>query len=378
MKYKVGTVIEFNDNVRHGIGEIVETDSGTGNCLYLVKLLGEHAGKGHKGKGFSKKKYKTNDYYFISECSVVSDVKTEEIHITRKGSEVHAVLKNGGEVVDRSKAVCSPEDEFDFWKGSSLAYSRLIAHTCENTKADPEPEYVEIVSGEGIANGYKVGDVCKVLENFTEVYKLSRISDELIQIVSKTDTKSLKAVKRAAKPGEYVMLVKKYKLSFSFDDIGNIMKAKFANSHGVKCDSHDYVVFQEEPQEGLWPYLNNEFVVLEGYEPPKKFVPHLKHTNLGYDYGTIGKETPLKDVTGKALYVGDLVIAIETETGRIAQPNFVVYSDTITGKKDFVRGIEMVCKKTGEIEGFVVVKQKSYKDLKNGEVHAGIKAVTEE
>lgn len=139
MKYKVGTVIEFKTPDRHGIGEIVEVNTGSNKKSYLVKLLGKSAGTGHKGNGKSKEKYKTNDYWFVRENGVISIANPEEIHITRKGNEVHAVLKSGGQVVDRAKAVCSPDDEFDFWIGSSLAFSRLIAHTCENTKADPEP-----------------------------------------------------------------------------------------------------------------------------------------------------------------------------------------------------------------------------------------------
>lgn len=254
MKYKVGTVIEFKGfkgEEKHGIGEIVETDTD----LYLVKLLGKNAGKGHKGNGISNKKYKTNDYYFFPEDSVVSDVKTEEIHIARKGNEVHAVLKKGGEVIDRSKAVCSPEDEFDFWKGSSLAYSRLIAHTCENTKADPQPDY---------------------------------------------------------------------------------------------------------------------------YEPKKKFVPHLENKR-GRNFGTIGEETPMSDITGKKLHVGDLVVVIDKKTGMIFEQSFVVFLDAnFYEKKAFVMGIGDACKKSGEIKGFIVVRQKSYKDLRNGETYGIIKAVLEE
>lgn len=49
----------------------------------------------------------------------------EEIHITRKGSEVHGILKKDGKVIRRSVAKCSPEDEFNFHTGAELAFNRL-------------------------------------------------------------------------------------------------------------------------------------------------------------------------------------------------------------------------------------------------------------
>lgn len=369
MKYKVGEVIKFKADGKHGIGEIVEADG-----VYLLKLLGENAGTGHGGGGYHKGEYDAKDYWFVTETEAISVARPEEIHITRKGNEVHAVLKKGGEVVDMAKAVCSPEDEFDFWRGSSLAYSRLIAHTCENTKADPEPEYVEIVSEEDIANGYKVGDVCKVLENSTEVYKLSRISDELIQIVSKTDTKSLKAVKRAAKPGEYVMLVKNG--GFSFDNIGNIMKVYKTVGEVTVCLSSEFVVFQEKPNNGSWSYLQEEYVVLEGYEPPKKFVPHLEHKD-GENFGTIGEKTLMNDAFGKELFVGDVVKVICPEDPARSYYDFVVKTERYEGKP-FVMGIEMDCEVSGEIKDAIVVKVKSYEQINDCEWHGHVKAVLEE
>lgn len=377
MKYKVGTVIEFNADGNHCIGEIVETDSGLFKKYYFVRILGKHEGYGHNGFGNTKWKYNKNDYYFVDEEEVLSVVNPEEIHITRKGNEVHAVLKNGGKVIARSKAVCSPEDEFDFYTGANLAFSRLTAQTCEEKKADPEPEYVEIVSKEGVVNGYNVGDVCKVIRNTKDYFKLSSVSDGLIQIVSKTDTKPLKVVKRAAKPGEYIMLVKHG--SFSFDDIGNIMKAHKTVGEVTVCFSSGFVVFREKPDKGLWSYFREEYVVLEGYEPTKKFVPHLESIEKGTNYGTIGEETPMKDILGKKLYVGDLVVIVEKETGRITEQKFVVCNDTIRdGKKAFVMGIERKCKKSGEIKGFCAVKQRSYEHLLDGETVGLIKAVLKE
>ena len=50
----------------------------------------------------------------------------QEIHITRKDNEVHAILKENDKVIKRTVAKCHPEDAFDFKVGSKLVYDRLF------------------------------------------------------------------------------------------------------------------------------------------------------------------------------------------------------------------------------------------------------------
>ena len=52
--------------------------------------------------------------------------KEQSIHITRKGNDIHAILKENGEVIKRSKAICCKEETFDFEYGSKLAVDRLF------------------------------------------------------------------------------------------------------------------------------------------------------------------------------------------------------------------------------------------------------------
>lgn len=376
MKYKVGTVIEFNTEDKQGTGEIVELNTGSNKTAYPVKLLGKSAGTGHKGNGKSKKKYKTNDYWFVRENGVISIANPEEIHITRKGNEVHAVLKSGGQVVDRAKAVCSPDDEFDFWIGSSLAFSRLIAHTCENTKADPEPEYVEIMGDSGALHCFEVGDVCKVIERLDEYVCVEGIHNKEQQIVINDDIKPIKVVKRAAKAGEYIMLVD---CLFSFNEIGDVLKVSDHESNYALVSPINHLkktdIYSNAAADGYWNYPDCEYVVLEGYEPPKKFVPHLENIRYGENYGTIGEKTPMKDVTGKTLYVGDTVILINKKSGFVYDEHHYVVKSRM---KYFIMGIEVCCHNSGEIDGYLAVKQKSYKDLSNGLEYNGIKAVLKE
>ena len=55
------------------------------------------------------------------------------IHITTDGKTTHAVLKEGGKVAKRAKAVCSPHDEFDFETGARIAFDRLCTSLAENS-----------------------------------------------------------------------------------------------------------------------------------------------------------------------------------------------------------------------------------------------------
>ena len=49
-----------------------------------------------------------------------------ELHVTTDGTTTHAVLKEGGKVVKRAKAVCSPDDEHSFETGARLAIDRVF------------------------------------------------------------------------------------------------------------------------------------------------------------------------------------------------------------------------------------------------------------
>lgn len=373
MKYKVGTVIEFSSGLE-GIGEIVETESGSKNKNYLVKLLGKNAGKGHNGNGFSKKQYETDDYWFVREPQVLSVVESEEIYITRKGNTVHTVMINGGQVVGRAKAICSPEDEFDFQIGASLALERLFPKKPEETEPD-EPELVEIVENPGSFHFFEAGDVCKVVDRNDPYVHVEKIQSGESQVVSKDDIIPIKPVKRTAKAGEYIMIVSNN--VFTHNMIGDVLKVNRYNGHCAEVLPKDHPkernVRSSAKSDGHWNYCNDEYVVLEGYKPPKKFVPHLE--GMFGNYGTIGEETPMKDVTGKTLYVGDTVLTIDKQSGYVNDYHHYIVK---RGLKYFVMGVEACCQKSGEIDKYLVVKKKSYKDLTNGLEYMGIKAVLKE
>ena len=97
--------------------------------------------------------------WYWEKCNEIKEIKfndlfdnnnyEQEIHITRKNQEVHAILKENGKVIKRTVAKCHPEDEFDFKVGSKLAYDRLFEKD-ENVEANkPKHEF-------------KVGDKVKI------------------------------------------------------------------------------------------------------------------------------------------------------------------------------------------------------------------------
>lgn len=69
---------------------------------------------------------------YISERDI-ERVESKSIHITTDGKTTHAVLKEGGKVSKRAKAVCSPHDEFDFNTGARIAFDRLCTSLAENS-----------------------------------------------------------------------------------------------------------------------------------------------------------------------------------------------------------------------------------------------------
>lgn len=69
-----------------------------------------------------------NVYFWLAEqdFELVKPCCTKEIHINVEDNIVHAVMKEGGKVIKRSKAICSKDDEFDFHTGAELAFDRLF------------------------------------------------------------------------------------------------------------------------------------------------------------------------------------------------------------------------------------------------------------
>lgn len=108
-KFKVGdrVIIASNECDHYGfIGRIVKSDN---SCLpYKVQL---EDGSTHWHTEFALKSF------------------YETIIITADGKTTRAMLKNGRQTVKEAKAVCAPEDTYNFNTGASLALNRLLYGT---------------------------------------------------------------------------------------------------------------------------------------------------------------------------------------------------------------------------------------------------------
>lgn len=118
-KFKIGDIVRGTDkdglyvftNINMTKGIVLNVDSSNNDIK--VKILRHTQGK-KIGEAFW-----VNSKYFEL-------VSNDKIDITRDGSEVHAVLKSGNEVIKRSFARCHPRDLFDFEAGTRLAIDRLF------------------------------------------------------------------------------------------------------------------------------------------------------------------------------------------------------------------------------------------------------------
>lgn len=365
----------------------------------------------------------------------------ESIHITREDNTVHAVLKNGKNVVKRSKAVCGRDDKFDFETGAKLAMSRLfekskeeplpykvgdkiklkdsfdglqncnpamreyeecvvtIAGIYDSASKDSQfwicieedngswiwndffieglakdcvPEYVQIIgNGSGIKHSFKIGDVCRVINCYKDRYRLKHVETGNYQIVNKHHVRPLKAVKRPAKVGEYIMLTHS---SYSFDRLGDVLNVDHIGEHCVQVkEKHLPRSYGCHDQGYMWNYHENCYVVLEGYISPEMLVPHLE-TESGYLYGVVGTPTKMKDLRGEPLFVGDIVELYDSLWKN--RGDSIIVDDH--GDK-FVQGIRYGCKDCGDIDhNYIVIKKKSYKDLEKGEVYRSVRRVDPE
>lgn len=337
--------------------KVAELNSGCDKKFILVEYLDDMRGHGHNGNGRSKGTYTGNNMWYFREKDL-TPISGKEIHITQDGNTVHAVLKDENKIVKRSKAVCSPKDEFDFETGARLAIDRLFE------KVDIVGMYARVTTSKKnkpeCCHNFNIGDIVKILGDWGNGdYMVQEVSCGWTHLLGSEDFEILETEKRYAKTGEYILL-----------------------TNGVGYSLHRGEIYKVTSRETFWTLAQTDsgmigsvaYVVLKNYKP---FVPHLEYKN-DENYGEIGDLTPLRDVRGEVLYVGDIVTLIDKDTGKNYGKRFIVSNDLSSGRKHyFVMGICSECGDSGKIHGWVVVKEKSYKDLDGTEELGDIRAVLE-
>lgn len=164
-KFKVGDIVKPNDNMSaHPLG-----------CLVLARMLeGKVVSVGDqnvdvlitKAKA-GREKHKGDKIGYFSEERFDLVSRKRELHVTADGTTTHAVLKEGGKVVKRAKAVCSPDDEYSFEAGARLAIDRIFGKDEKNAEEkgaahEPKPKF-------NIGNMVKVVDSGKTYTLFEDI-----------------------------------------------------------------------------------------------------------------------------------------------------------------------------------------------------------------
>lgn len=359
MKFKIGDIVKgtkscpsdlTNEKLRRAEVVAIRTGFKADTCIRIID---------YKGNVFDGTYWVSHDYLEL--------VYDEEIHITVKGSDIHAVLKNGKDVVRRSVIKFRPEYVFDFNAGVKLAFDRLFEDTIEQKK------YVQITSNKNeTTHWYNVGDVCEIHRESENYYYLRRLYDNIYQSVKKEDVRVLHIVQRQAKKGEYILLIKN---PYSFNKMGDVLCVDGVNENCVQAfeRNHSRETSGTSP-EYSWNYTTYDYVVLVDYEPLEEFSPHLESSEHMH-YGVIGTKTKMKDIRGEELCIGDTVLLINADSGRAySGEHFVVERDG----DQFVMAIRGCCNADGTITGWHVVKKSSYTELYDEKMCGGITAVIKE
>lgn len=252
------------------------------------------------------------------------DDSAKEIHITVKGNQTHATLKENGKVIKHEVAKCHPDDEFDFETGAKLAFDRLfdkerVIEDCEEEHEEDDKllncsfevlsdnsRYLTAGKVYDVVNGVFVADNkgsypvwAAPLTSFEKLecyldpnkkYDGYSFAEATIKI------KPINKVQRKAKLGEYVMIVNPIlpKGYYGKHDIGVAVG-------GSNCAINDIVC-------AIW---QGEYVVLEGYESIKKTkkVLAVKSSDdyLDLKYNILGARALIRDVKSNPLDIGDIV-----------------------------------------------------------------------
>ena len=253
-----------------------------------------------------------DQYFYDYENTTAKEfLQNECVVIFRDGNATVALDKTTG---NKAVARCCPEDTYDFMTGAKLAFDRLTG--------EKKP--------------------------------------------------LVKEVSRIAEVGEYVKVVKARLVSYTNGKPdyknGDIFKivGRFGEDGLVNYD-----------KKGTKVIAPDEYVVLEGYQPPQEdephFSPYLEMADVKMEqYGCIGDSTPISDVVGRKLHVGDVV--------ELYNKNNVFCGECPVVKrgKCFVMGIRWSCKSDGTItDDYKIVLKRKHYEVENGEIVEHIRYVKE-
>lgn len=309
------------------------------------------------------------------------------IHITTDGKTTTAVLKEGGKVTNRAKAVCSPADTFDFRVGASIALERVFvgdvareqkpiakAGTTVATASadDSKGEWVGVYCvkdyepGEWLTKGkYYAGKGDLVYDDGWEDDTVFKDFDSFISANPGYTKCLIPAYCCPAKAGDWII---------SFED----WILRFGAKTGTPYKMDDVKSFVSDTGHVIYhKFSKSNYVVLDGYEPPKKaeFKPYLCSKTTGATYGVVGTPTNQQDLARNTLLVGDTVDLYSEGRGHIGE--FAVMSDD-ERPDGFIMSVKGSNFTSGRCDGFTIIKKRSHAEVADGEKVADIKYVKSE
>lgn len=241
----------------------------------------------------------------------------ETIVIYSDGNKVTALDKSTGK---KAFARCNPADEFDFYTGAKLAFSRLMEL---EEKSQDKPKVVK-------CDSYEVGDRVLIRDWDDMVKEFGLDSDGDIRCTPCFSTKMKKFCNK---------IITVFKVD----------------------KDRDYYIEGES-----WAFSR---CMIAG-KVVEEFKPYLKGGNT--NYGIIGEETPFKDAIGRPLRVGDTVEIYDSDNELCSEQTVV----SRKGRGAFAMGIESSCGANGEIEnGFKIILKRRHEDIADGETVGSIKYI---
>jgi hypothetical protein len=212
-KYKTGDRVRCTAWAYPSVGTIVKTYGNYYDVCLDCKEKPKHVA------------WRDGKHYIVYQCDAeLEPLYAQSIHIYTDGATTTAVLKDGKKTVKAAQAKCGENDVFDFNIGACIAMTCLMS-----TLVSPE--------------------------NF------QKCLSQLVAIKTSDKPAAVREVKRPAKAGEWVKIVRGDGRYFE----GEIYKTEAAVPETGGCR----IKHPKGTSDGCAYLFYSEYVVLENYQPPK-------------------------------------------------------------------------------------------------------------
>lgn len=152
-----------------------------GNIIEIAEILNE---KYVKYELISRKDVGGDHFHINSLYAEELTLVCEKIVITTDGKITTAKMYDGKKLVNSAKAICSPDDEFDFNIGATIALERLTGQLESNLEVE-EHFYngkVVCVKNKDLESYFTVGKIYDIVDGLLKADKKDRQLDNICSI----------------------------------------------------------------------------------------------------------------------------------------------------------------------------------------------------